>query len=332
MHPFLSGATSALGATPASLPMGETFMNRSRHRFLLTSALFLFLAMPGAAGAQSATSTMDAAAVRLYGSLTDAQRQAATLPFDSPERVAEVFTGGKRAGVQLKALTPEQREMALGLVGQFTSDYGRAKAALVADQDPADPGFGRYYLCFFGTPGADKRWAWRVAEHHLTLVHVEVEEGKARTLGPILLGANPPTLWDDEEAAMMELWAAMSPEERGKAKVEKQMTSSFMMKAGQGVQVGDLGGAAREKVKDVLASRLKFFSPEVAERVTKVIEGQGGIEALRVAFYGEATKRCREGGKWDFKLGGEGFLCDYENSRGHIHFALKGSEAARGGR
>ena len=45
---------------------------------------------------------------------------------------------------------------------------------------------------------------------------------------------------------------------------------------------------------------------------------------MHIAFYGKVDKKCREGGRWDFKLAGDDFLCDYEGSRGHIHLSLKG--------
>ena len=77
-------------------------------------------------------------------------------------------------------------------------------------------------------------------------------------------------------------------------------------------------------MKDVLDNRLKFFAPEIQKRVQEMIEKQGGVGGMRVAFYGNADKRAADGGKWDFKLGGGAFLCDYENSRGHIHMSMKG--------
>ena len=61
-----------------------------------------------------------------------------------------------------------------------------------------------------------------------------------------------------------------------------------------------------------------------------MVERQGGLDTMRVAFWGVADKRCAQGGKWDFKLGGESFLCDYENTRGHIHLSMKGSLATPG--
>src|SRR4051794_36368782 len=140
-------------------------------------------------------------ATTLYASLTPEQQKAATLPLDAPERNSEVFTGGKRAGVQIKTLTEDQQKQALALLTAFTSEYGKNKAIEITKQKPDNPStdlnFGRYYLCYFGDVGPGKTFAWRIAEHHLTLVDVQVDKGSPKTFGPILLGANPPTLWDD---------------------------------------------------------------------------------------------------------------------------------------
>src|SRR4051794_1364078 len=86
-----------------------------------------FGAGTGAADAPPASgprSPMLAAAVELYGSLNDSQRGRAVLPFNSPERIAEVFTPGPRPGIPLRELDDHQRALAESLVRQFTSDYG----------------------------------------------------------------------------------------------------------------------------------------------------------------------------------------------------------------
>ena len=77
-------------------------------------------------------------AEKLYASLTDEQRKQATLPLDSPERNKEVFTGGPRAGVQIRSLNPDQQKMALDLLTAFTSDYGKRKALAITEQKPAN--------------------------------------------------------------------------------------------------------------------------------------------------------------------------------------------------
>jgi hypothetical protein len=301
-----------------------TWMKQRTTLIVALAALFL---LPLRGFADRAVPTLQDRAAHLYASLSDEQKKQATLPFDSPERAEEVFTGGERAGIQIRKLNDEQRKMALELLTMFTSDYGKQKAIAIADQKPdnpaGDPGIGRYYVCFFGEPGPGKTYAWRIAEHHLTLVHVGVEKGKPTTFGPILLGANPPVLWDDEEEKMIALYRAMTPDERQKSAQRGRGISAAEFKNG-GVKVADLSPSAKEAVKSVMESRLKFYSEPIRAEVRHLIDSQGGIDAMHLGFWGAAEKKCRDGGKWDFKLAGPSFLCDYENTRGHIHLSMKG--------
>jgi hypothetical protein len=263
-------------------------------------------------------------AAKLFQSLSDEQRKAAALPFDSKERNSEVFPGGPRPGIPLKTLSAEQQKLVMNVLGEFTSKYGREKCEAISKQDPSDPGLGRYIVCFFGDPTKDDRWAWRLAEHHLTLVDVEMKSGEPATFGPILLGANPPTLWDDEEEKLIALYAAMSPEDRAKATRSGKGIASFKFE-GTGVRVGDLSPSAKKAAQAMLDNRLSFFSEPIQQRVRKIIDAEGGIDAMQLAFFGEARKKCRDGGRWDFKLAGKTFLCDYEGSRAHIHMSMKGA-------
>lgn len=271
---------------------------------------------------------LQATAEKLYALLTDEQKKAATLPFDSPERKAEVFTGGQRAGIKIRTLNPEQKKLATAMLTGFTSEYGRQKAISIADQKPNNPaddqGFERYYVCYFGEALPGKSYAWRIAEHHLTIVQVEVEKGKPTTFGPILLGADPPVLWDDAEDKMLALYNAMSPDERAKA-TQKGKGISTAVFTGNGITVKDLAPSAKQAAQAVFDNRLSFFSDSVAAQAKAIIEANGGFDAMQIAFFGTPDKKCREGGRWDFKLAGKSFLCDYEGTRGHIHMSMKGS-------
>jgi len=86
---------------------------------------------------------------------------------------------------------------------------------------------------------------------------------------------------------------------------------------------------AQEKLTAVYEQRLKFFSDDIQARVRELVDGSGGIGAMQVAFWGIPDKRCRDGGRWDFKLGNANFLCDFENSRRHIHMSMKGKLAQK---
>jgi hypothetical protein len=293
-----------------------------RRRVLI--ALLACCICPMLAWGQETQSSLHDEAMTLFQSLDAEQRNRATRPFDDPDREQELFPGGPRAGIQLRELSEEQRELAMKLIQSFTSEYGAKKCEQIAAQGPQ--GLARYYLCFFGEPRENGNYAWRVAEHHLTLVHVEVEDGQPARFGPILLGADPPVLWDDEEDAIIALYAAMTPQERQLAHRRGRGISSVPLDGG-GVRVGDLNPEARQRAADVFSGRLKFFSPEIQHRIEQIVKEKGGLEAMQLVFFGEATRRSADGGKWDFKLGSAGFLCDYENTRGHIHMSMKGSLA-----
>jgi hypothetical protein len=279
------------------------------------------------------TTPLASTAEKLYASLTDDQKKQATLQLDDPERNKEVFTGGARAGIKIRTLNDEQKKMAQELLTAFASDYGKQKAIAIANQTtnnpPDDPGFERYYLCYFGDVGPGKSYAWRIAEHHLTLVHVEVTNGKPTTFGPILLGADPPTLWDDEEDKMIALWSAMTPAEREKALAKGKGISTARPKGGEGIVAADLSRSAKLALMAVIENREQFFAEPVRQEIGGWIDRSGGVDALRVVFYGAAEKKCRDGGRWDFKLAGPSFLCDYEGTRGHIHLSMKGKLADR---
>jgi hypothetical protein len=264
-------------------------------------------------------------AIDLFGSLTPEQRTKALFPYDSRVRDEEKFPGGPREGVMIMDLSAPQRELAMLMLKRFTSGYGAEKCLAIL----AQPGNGweKNFLAFFGEPGPGKSYAWRIAEHHLTIVHVEVENGEPSRFGPILLGADPPVLWNAEEDAMIDLFATLTPAERGRV-VRPGKALSAKSIGGDGVAVSALSPTAQRKVKEVIDGRLKFFAPDIQKRVISLIEKQGGLDAMRIAFWGNADKRCADGGKWDFKLGaGDAFLCDYENTRGHIHMSMKGKLA-----
>ena len=277
--------------------------------------------------------TLQKSAQQLYATLSDDQKKQAVLPYDSPERTRQVYEGGARAGVHIKDLSPAQQALAMSMLTGFTSEYGKQKAIAIADQpsNTRDPttGFGRYYLCFFGEPGEGKTYAWRIAEHHLTIVHIEIEKGEPASFGPILLGANPPTLWDDEEEKLLALYAAMTPDERAKSRHTGRGISSQMLKEGDdaGVRVGDLNPSAKQAAQAMFDQRLSFYSDAIAARVKRIVDSHGGLDAMRIVYYGDVARKCRDGGRWDFKLAGKSFLCDYEGSRAHIHLSIKGKLA-----
>src|SRR3954469_15790112 len=110
----------------------------SRTRLSETKALIAFalvVLFPLIAHAQS----MQETAITLFDSLTPDQKHAALLPYDSPEKKSEVFTGGKRPGVQINTLNADQQKMAEALLTAFTSESGKATLEKVFVQTNNNP-------------------------------------------------------------------------------------------------------------------------------------------------------------------------------------------------
>src|SRR4051794_29551425 len=109
-----------------------------RNTFIVATLALSCLPLRGFAE-QAAPSPVAQTAEKLYASLTDDQRKQATLPLNDPQRDQQQFTGGKRAGVKIRSLNPEQQKMAMDLLTGFTSDYGKAKALAITEQKPNNP-------------------------------------------------------------------------------------------------------------------------------------------------------------------------------------------------
>ena len=232
------------------------------------------------------------------------------------------YTGGVREGVKIGALPPRARDQVYVLIRSLLSEAGWKQAQAVAAQNgPA--GLDNYYVAFFGDPRTGD-FAVRIAEHHLTLIQLELADGEVKEFGPILLGCDPPALWQDEEQALLTLWSALGPAgpgllHNGRAPASEAAPTN----AGPTAARADLPPAARQALEAVWKGRLAFFSEPVRARIERLVAARGGLDALRMAFYNEpATRRCADGGRWDWKLAGDGLLLDFETSRKHIHMSL----------
>ena len=103
----------------------------------------------------------------------------------------------------------------------------------------------------------------------------------------------------------------------------KRGLSGELLPDGTGLAVARLSAETRSALEDVVRDRLRVYTPAVQSEIRALLKGRGDLDGLSMAFYGEAPEKpCREGGRWDFKLGGPRVLLDFENSRGHIHMSL----------
>jgi hypothetical protein len=262
-----------------------------------------------------------AAAIRLFKSLTDDQKALALKDFNDKDRYKEEFPAVERKGLPFSKLTDEQKAMVDEVVLGMTSEYGASRCLAVAKQTGND----RRYLNFYGVPDSEKPFAWRLAAHHLTLIYAEFGKEKANEFGPILLGGNPVNkLWEDEEKILLDLRAALSAEETTRV-VGKGGAGSGAAIGKAGMAIGELSDKAKALARKLLEQRLAVFSPDRRKMLDELIRRDGGIEALRIAIWGNADKGHLDGGNYSWKIGSESVLCDWQTvGKNHIHMTVRG--------
>ncbi len=265
--------------------------------------------------------TLEDSLSELFKTLTDAQKTECLKRYDDPDRDAEVFTPGKRPGLLIAQLTDDQLKLLDGSIRRFLSSDGYAEAMKVARQSHAKEGLKAYYLNFFGDATKEKAWAFRVSEHHLTLVHVTSDPLR---FGPVLLGANPPDLWKSQEESAIACFGKLTDAEKKKAVVGGAAESGKPL-GDKGIAIGELSDDAKKAAIALIDAHLALFSDAQQKKLRAILEAEGGAEKLRLAFFGAMTRRCADGGRADWKIEGKHFLMDYESSRGHIHMTLRGA-------
>src|SRR5258708_14162567 len=146
-----------------------------------------------------AASLMTECANRFLVAIDRAQRDKASFPVDTDERMNWHFIPKERKGLSLREMTPYQKHLASALLAAGLSQTGYIKAVTIMSLEDVlkiienDSGERRnpekYYFSVFGTPSETNAWGYRIEGHHLsqnyTLVHGAV------IYGPSFFGSNP---------------------------------------------------------------------------------------------------------------------------------------------
>jgi hypothetical protein len=261
------------------------------------------------------TAPAEDAALKLWNSLDADQKKQALLPFEHKERYKEDFPAVPRAGLPFTKLSKEQKELVIEAVAAMTTKYGADRIARLAKQTP-DP---QRYLSFYGTPEKGKPFAWRMAQHHLTLVYVEFGGAAAGEFGPVLLGGNPVgDMWDEEDQLFRDLHGALSQEE--------------VKQADKGIQVGDMSAKPRELARKLLAKRLEVFNPDYRGNFDAQLKNEGGVQNLRLIIKAaNASKSHHKGGRYNWSFAGKQVFCDWQTiDNEHIHLTLRAKPQKKG--
>lgn len=318
----------------------------NRLRVAVTLGILASLPLAYTVAAERSIKAMTDAAAGFLGSLTPEQRQLASFPMDSDERLRWHFIPNEtfpRKGVAFRTMTETQRERAHDLLKAGLSQRGYVTATSIIElenvlraiekgrlaRDPVD-----YHFSVFGTPGAKDAWGWRVEGHHLSL-HFTVAGGSVVATSPQFTGANPAEVRDGPKKGLR----VLAPlEDIARALVtsldEKQRAAAIINTAAPndivtsntldinpltpaGLAGSALNTAQQATLTELITAYASIMADDLAaDRLARV--KAAGPETVTFAWAGPIEK----GAKHYYRVQGPTFLIEYDNSQNdgnHIH-------------
>jgi hypothetical protein len=307
-------------------------------------------AHPGASRASRAVAGEVGQAVQAWlGRLDDGQRQLAMLPFDGDERRVWAYTPGRREGLALGDMSPDQRRAAHGIVATGLSPRGAAEVRAVIELETVlgeieraaarggwlrrDPDL--YWFAIFGEPEDRSPWSWRVGGHHVA-VHQTVVDGRIVSSTPSFLGANPAVVPDGpaagartlpgEEDLARALLATLRPDQRRVTIVDNRAPADILSSNSSradlrsiptGIRHDDLDGAQQAALERLIRLYLDRVRRELADEAWERLVADG-LGQLRFAWAGSDAP----GHGHYYAVRGSRFLIEYDNTQNganHIH-------------
>jgi hypothetical protein len=178
-------------------------------------------------------------------------------------------------------------------------------------------------VTFFGDMAPGRQWAFVFAGHHLTLRCDGDSEPGAAFGGPIYYGHTPNpysrrNVFYYQTQAVMSVFDGLSERQRRAAVVnsgnpgEHEPSVQFRARGQRhpGIAFADLSPMQRTQVQQVMRAVLSPYRREDVDEVMRVIEQNGGMERIHLAFYRD--QRDVENEPWSFwRLEGPGFVWNY---------------------
>ena len=319
---------------------------------LAAAAVVVAYVGSAAIASQKSASAMAKTADKWLTSLSADQKQRATFPFDSEERMRWHFVPNEqfpRKGVQIKEMSEAQRTLAWDLLKTGVSARGFTTARAIMELEnvlkvvegenrrfPRD--HEAYQFSVFGTPGDQKAWGWRFEGHHVS-IRFDVVGGDMTSSTPSFFGTNPAEVRVDvpgaaprgtrvlgaEEDAARALLASFDEDQKKTAIVTatapNEMLTSNNLKADPqqplGIKASAMNTAQKDKLMALIDVYVGFMTADIAaDRMEKL--KKGGLDNIAFAWAGETEK----GKKHYYRIQGPTFLVEYDNAQNdgnHIH-------------
>jgi hypothetical protein len=314
---------------------------------------------PAGGAPGSDTSAWAGTARTFLSTLDDGQRDAASFPFDHPERTRWAYVPQRRTGIPLQAMDAGQRAAAFALLGTGLSERGTGLARGIIELEgilrelegaagiggpPRDPGL--YYLALFAGPGGTHPWGWSFEGHHLS-VNVTDLGPQGQIVAPVFMGANPARvpsgpregtrLLAAEEDLAFELLHMLDAAQRARATIATQTFSDILTRnlpvvgrmAFAGLPAAEMTTAQQRQLRRLLELYAGRMADSSASRQLQRIE-EAGFGRLHFAWAGGHQPREPH----YYRIHGPTVLVEYdnvENGANHVHTVWRDLENDFGG-
>lgn len=270
-----------------------------------------------------------------FASLTPEQKKAVVMPWAHGTEKGGIPTRlkthnaaplGKRLGEQF---TKPQQELIRATFKAILSGeeaYERITRHGKWDNAGSFEGNG---VAIFGDPSAREPFSWVFAGHHLTLRCDGNSQPNAAFGGPMYYGhsANghsPTNVYNYQTKQVATVFEMLSEQQRKQAVVVGEpgdgpaaLKPRLVAKPPVGISYAELEPSQRTLVAGVMRTLLDPFRQEDGDEVMQILQTNGGIEKLRLAFYKETADQ--KDGRWDYwRLEGPGFIWNYRVLP-HVH-------------
>jgi hypothetical protein len=271
---------------------------------------------------------------QLYKSLTEPQKKVICFPFGH-ELQSKVDNNWFIVDKTIEqVLNPDQRDLVRQIFRSIHSEEYADAVFKQVEHDAGGDGFDSCAVAIFGEPGTGK-FQWVLTGRHVTRrCDGDSVEGAAFG-GPIFYGHaaegfnekpdHPGNIYWYQARQANEVFKALDGRQRKLALREdarpeqKDQTVRLQGKGGQfhGIPGTELSSDQQELVRRTLADVLAPFRKADADETLKLIEANGGIEALHMAFY--KNMDIGDDGVWDvWQIEGPNTLW-YFRGKPHVH-------------
>jgi hypothetical protein len=288
-------------------------------------------------------SVMAGAGKAFLGSLTPDQRARATFQFQDEERLNWHYIPKERKGLELREMTPEQKQLAHALLAAGLSQQGYIKATTIMSLDEIlrvlEHGTGPhrdpegYFFSVFGEPSETGTWGYRIEGHHLSQ-NFTVVNGKVQD-APSFFGTNPAEVKSGprkglrvlarEEDLGRSLVQSLAPEQKKIAIVSRKAPEEILTEASRqaalkgqpsGIEASKMTAHQREIFQELLDEYCSNMPDEIAQAREEQIKKAAGN--LHFAWAGGE----QPGQGHYYRIQSPSFLIEFDNTQdnaNHIH-------------